>query len=108
MYLLAEQYRYGRGVPANLEQAMQWYGRAANNKQRKAAFLYAVGLKNGESVPANEQQAYVWMSIAALLHHPEAPQARELIGRFLSSEQKQQAWQEVARLQQELGIPQGW
>tara|TARA_R110002110_G_scaffold376568_2_gene586503 strand:+ start:10008 stop:10580 length:573 start_codon:yes stop_codon:yes gene_type:complete len=58
-------YRYGRGVPADVEQAVFWYRRAAIQGHAAAQFNLGLMLDNGLGAPQDFGRAALWFRRAA-------------------------------------------
>ena len=64
-YYLAILYDFGRGAPANHEQANQWYLKAAEHGQSDAQYNLALSYYRGEGVERNYNMAVYWLAKAA-------------------------------------------
>lgn len=71
-YVLATMYRTGRGLPRDMEQAVQWYGLAADGGYPMAQFTLANMYMKGDGVARNEPQAVALFEKAAAQNHPQA------------------------------------
>lgn len=71
-YILATMYRTGRGLPQDLNQAIQWYGRSAEGGYPMAQFTLGNMHLKGDGVPSNIPMALALLGRAAEQGHPQA------------------------------------
>ena len=64
-YNLAQMYRYGKGVPQDLPEAVRWYQKAALQGDRFAQFNLGVMYDEGRGVQKNIDDAIAWYRKAA-------------------------------------------
>lgn len=57
---LGSRHNYGRGVPKNIREALQWLRRAAQAGQQDAMRLLAVKFYGGFEVPEDHDEAFKW------------------------------------------------
>ncbi len=60
------------GVEENMEQAADWYSRAATGGNSRAQLVYAIMLLSGEAVPADPQRGMAMLRLAAGQDNPAA------------------------------------
>jgi len=66
---LGDKYYYGRGVPKDLERAVYWYTKAAEQGQIEAQFYLGDSYYNGKGVPRDLERAVYWYTKAAEQGH---------------------------------------
>ena len=71
-FVLATMYRTGRGMPQDMDQAVQWYGRSAEGGYPMAQFTLGNMYLNGDGVPRNLPAAIRLFEQAAAQDHPQA------------------------------------
>ncbi|MGB7578752.1 MAG: hypothetical protein WBM16_12720, partial [Pseudolabrys sp.] len=71
-YEIAMRFMEGRGVPANLEEAVRWYERAASKGLVPAQFRYASMLEKGQGVKKDLTAAQKFYIAAASKGHAKA------------------------------------
>ena len=62
---MAAMYCTGAGVVRNLEEAIKWYRRAAEQGDRYAQYNLGVMLLKGQGAPQDAEQAFRWCREAA-------------------------------------------
>ena len=72
MYYLAQRYRKGREVPADIPRAVEWLLRAADLGHAHAQSSMGVRYYFGEGVPKNHRLAMKWYLAGAAKKEPEA------------------------------------
>lgn len=75
---LGFMYYYGRGVPQNYEEAVRFYGNAAESGVPLAQYQYGLLFDKGQGVPQDYVLAYVWTNraVAAAPRHMREPWTR--------------------------------
>lgn len=53
-------YEYGKWVEKNLEEAVKWYTKAANQEYAQAQYLLGKAYDKGEGVAKNDSEAMKW------------------------------------------------
>jgi localization factor PodJL len=81
---LAEQYRLGRGLPADPLEAFIWTKSAAEQGLPAAQLALGDAFERGLSVPAMPVEAYVWYVLAAQAGDAEAQRRRDRLGATLA------------------------
>lgn len=81
---LAEQYRQGRGVPADPLEAFIWTRSAAEQGLPEAQLALGDAYERGLGVPASPVEAYAWYAVAAAAGNEEAAQRRARLAETLS------------------------
>ena len=71
-YMLAVMYRNGHGVDRDLNQAFNWFLKAAQNKHLKAQYELGMCYKNGLGTQKDLVQAKLWLTRAAQQDYPQA------------------------------------
>jgi len=62
---LAALYRFGSGVPKDLEQAIHWYSKAAEQGYMDAQLSLGIMYYKGTDIPQDFEKAEKWLSLAA-------------------------------------------
>ena len=62
---LGNCYKQGRGVEKNLEKAVEWYRKSAEQGYDRGQFCLAGCFENGEGVPKDKEKALQWYKKAA-------------------------------------------
>jgi localization factor PodJL len=81
---LAEQYRLGRGLPADPLEAFIWTKSAAEQGLPAAQLTLGDAFERGLGVPPMPVEAYVWYVLAAQAGDAEAQQRRDRLGATLA------------------------
>lgn len=71
-FVLATMYRTGRGMPLDMDRAVQWYGRSAEGGYSMAQFTLANMYLKGDGVARNMPMAIELFGQAAAQGHPQA------------------------------------
>ena len=75
---IGEMYLYGMGIYRDCDKAQDWLGRAANQKNPRAAWLLGRVYDDGKCVNKNNLRAYMWYSVAAdMVPRPAPPKPEE-------------------------------
>ncbi len=72
MLAVAQDYIHGTGTPANIEQALSWYQKAAARGNSQAAFELARLYSEGKWVPAEPETALAYLQSAAQANYATA------------------------------------
>jgi TPR repeat protein len=72
---LGQLYRQGHGIPADLEQARQWYTAAASQGYAYAQYNLGIMYEFGQGTAGNKTEARRWYRRAAAQNLPEAQRA---------------------------------
>lgn len=86
---LAEQYRQGRGVPADPLEAFIWTRSAAEQGLPAAQLALGDAYERGLGVPASPVEAYAWYAVAAEAGNEEAAQRRARLAETLSPAERE-------------------
>ena len=78
--LLGLFYYRGRGVPVDLNEAVKWFRRAADQRDATAQFYLGVMYSEGQGVPQNYAEAAKWYRLAADRGDAQAQYNLELKG----------------------------
>jgi hypothetical protein len=71
-FSLAVRYEMGQGVERNMDQAVEWYTKAANGGHAQAQFRLAQLYEKGEGVEKNSVESDAWYAAAASNGHQAA------------------------------------
>jgi len=71
-YRRAVEFEEGTGRPQDLEEAINWYRKAATQGHREALYKLGTMYVNGRGVRKNNGEAVIYFRQAAELQHPEA------------------------------------
>lgn len=69
---VAKAYDEGTYAPQNLEKAVYWYKRAAENRSSQAMYHYGDMLRTGRGVPKNAQEGFIFIQRAAFVEYAPA------------------------------------
>lgn len=72
MYMLFEAYRFGEGVPNNMETSLMWLVRSAEGMDRDSQFLLAMKYMHGIDFDENMENSVKWLIRSTKLGHAEA------------------------------------
>ena len=95
-YELGEYYYYGRVVPADFQEALLWFLRAAQQSHAKAQTNAGFMLALGRGAAPDPVEGYKWLLLAAAQNEPSAKKALPTAAARLSPEQRATAEQRVA------------
>jgi localization factor PodJL len=95
---LAEQYRLGRGLPADPLEAFIWTKSAAEQGLPAAQLALGDAYERGLGVPAMPVEAYAWYVVAAAAGEEEAQQRRERLATRLGAAEREAAEARAASL----------
>ncbi len=78
-YCLGECFRWGNGVPQDMEAAFKWYLAAAENGNEDAYYTVGCCYYTGDGVAADQESAVVWLKRAAESQSGAASAARRML-----------------------------
>jgi hypothetical protein len=65
LYYVGQIYYFGYGVPRDIRQASEWYGKAAEKEYPPAEYQLGILYLNGEGIEQDETEATKWLQKAA-------------------------------------------
>ena len=80
-------YYHGKGIPVDLEQAHQWYLRAAEQDYVRAQYRVAEMYEKGEGLRKDLIQAYFWFRVAGTDKYSDARKRRRKVAESMTPEQ---------------------
>ncbi len=83
---LGAMYEYGRVVPWNPLEAMNWYRKAAERGHPKAQAHLGLNYRDGQVLPKDNVKAYAWFDNAAVQGDKNAGKARDELAESLAPE----------------------
>ena len=95
-YNIGYMYDTGKGVPANLLEAVKWYRLAAEAGHPYAQFSLGDMYAAGQGLPQDLVEAYMWFALAAEAGHPTAAQYRDSVAAKLTPDRLAEAKRQVA------------
>lgn len=87
-YNLGVVYERGKGVGANIPQAMIWYRKAAENGRPDAQNNLGVLYAEGRGIPRDLEKAYIWLTLSMAQGYRPAVANRQLVEVQLSEAQR--------------------
>ena len=69
MYTLGQNFHLGLGVPADADEALRWYSKAAQKGHPEACYQMGYANYRGKGIPRNHQNAFAWFQKAAEQSH---------------------------------------
>jgi TPR repeat protein len=76
-------YAKGEGVLVNLDEAVKWWRKAAEQGEEVAQYQLGLAYSKGEGVSRDDEKAYFWMLLASSGGDPERAKARDAIAEKL-------------------------
>jgi len=88
---LGRMYDKGLGVPQDYNKAIEWYRKAATQKDPAAQYYLGLKYANGHGVAENQMQAYIWFAISFNNGYEPAADPIRVLNKSLSTHERQEA-----------------
>ncbi len=86
-YSIGDLYYHGEGTEPDLDKAIRWFRKAAENFYSPAQYHLSYMYAAGEGGPRNLVEAHRWVEMADALGHPDAKTARDRIASMMTPEE---------------------